>query len=116
DRLHGEEGPTLPDAGVPNVAGQARGESIRNVMLGMVRADGYVRWLLVDSVPIKDAFGRVREVVSSFTDVTDRKKAEHELERLALNEPLTGLPNRSLLMVRIEQVLRTARRRPTQFA
>ncbi|TMD52181.1 MAG: PAS domain S-box protein, partial [Chloroflexi bacterium] len=83
DRRIREDGTTMPDDEVPNVAAQARGESIRNVMMGMVRADGYVRWLLVDSVPIKDAFGRVREVVSSFTDVTDRKKAEHELERLA---------------------------------
>src|SRR5438093_1278739 len=106
----------MPDDEVPNVAAQARGESIRNVMMGMVRADGYVRWLLVDAVPIKDAFGRVREVVSSFTDVTDRKKAEHELERLALHDPLTGLPNRSLLLDRLEQALRTARRLSTPLA
>src|SRR5947207_14301532 len=89
DRRVREDGTTMPDDEVPNVAAQARGESIRNVMMGMVRADGYVRWLLVDAVPIKVAFGRVREVVSSFTDVTDRKKAEHELERLALHDPLT---------------------------
>src|SRR5438067_1691529 len=116
DRRIREDGTTMPDDEVPNVAAQARGESIRNVMMGMVRADGYVRWLLVDAVPIKDAFGRVREVVSSFTDVTDRKKAEHELERLALHDPLTGLPNRSLLLDRLEQALRTARRLSTPLA
>jgi len=106
----------MPDEEVPNVAAQARGEPIRNVMMGMVRADGYVRWLLVDAVPVKDAFGRVREVVSSFTDVTDRKKAEHELERQALHDTLTGLPNRSLLLDRLEQALRTARRLATPLA
>src|SRR5437870_2547770 len=116
DRRIREDGTTMPDDEVPNVAAQARGESIRNVMMGMVRADGYVRWLLVDAVPIKDAFGRVREVVSSFTDVTDRKKAEHELERLALHDPLTGLPNRSLLLDRLEQALRPARRLSTPLA
>ncbi len=116
DRRIREDGTTMPDDEVPNVAAQTRGESIRNVMMGMVRADGYVRWLLVDAVPIKDAFGRVREVVSSFTDVTDRKKAEHELERLALHDPLTGLPNRSLLLDRLEQALRTARRLSTSLA
>jgi len=75
-----------------------------------------VRWLLVDAVPIKDSFGRVREVVSSFTDITDRKKAEHELERQALHDPLTSLPNRSLFLDRLEQGLRTARRVATPLA
>jgi diguanylate cyclase (GGDEF)-like protein len=75
-----------------------------------------VRWLLVDAVPIKDTYGRVREVVSSFTDVTDRKKAEHELERQTLHDPLTGLPNRALLLDRLEQALRTARRLSTPLA
>ena len=116
DRRVREDGTAMPDDEVPNVAAQVRGEPIRNVMMGMVRADGYVRWLLVDAVPIKDAFGRVREVVSSFTDVTDRKKAEHELERQALHDTLTGLPNRSLLLDRLEQALRTARRLATPLA
>jgi diguanylate cyclase (GGDEF)-like protein/PAS domain S-box-containing protein len=116
DRRIREDGTTMPDDEVPNVAAQARGEPIRNVMMGMVRADGYVRWLLVDAVPVKDAFGRVREVVSSFTDITDRKKAEHELERQALHDTLTGLPNRSLLLDRLEQALRTARRLATPLA
>jgi diguanylate cyclase (GGDEF)-like protein/PAS domain S-box-containing protein len=116
DRRIREDGTTMPDDEVPNVAAQARGEPIRNVMMGMVRSDGYVRWLLVDAVPIKDSFGRVREVVSSFTDITDRKKAEHELERQALHDPLTSLPNRSLFLDRVEQGLRTARRIVTPLA
>src|SRR5256714_2931192 len=116
DRRVREAGPVMPDDESPTVAAKARGEPIRNVMMGMVRADGYVRWLLVDAVPIKDGSGRVREVVSSFTDVTDRKKAEHELERQALHDTLTGLPNRSLLLDRLEQALRTARRLATPLA
>src|SRR5438309_3624205 len=92
DRGIREDGSTMPDDEVPIVAAQARGEPIRNVMMGMVRSDGYVRWLLVDAVPIKDSFGRVREVVSSFTDITDRKKAEHELDRQALHDRLPSLP------------------------
>src|SRR5256885_15857080 len=100
-RRVGEDGTAMPDDEVPNVAAQARGEPIRNVMMGMVRADGYVRWLLVDAVPVKDAFGRVREVVSSFTDVTDRKKAEHELERQALQVTLAVLPNRARVLHRL---------------
>jgi diguanylate cyclase (GGDEF)-like protein/PAS domain S-box-containing protein len=111
-----EDGTPMPDDEVPNVAAQQRGESIRNVMMGMVRADGYVRWLLVDAVPVKDSFGHVREVVSSFTDVTDRKKAEQQLERKALYDPLTDLPNRILLVDRLDQAIRTGQRFRTPVA
>jgi diguanylate cyclase (GGDEF)-like protein/PAS domain S-box-containing protein len=111
-----EDGTLMPDEEVPNVAAQLRGEPIRNVMMGMVRADGYVRWLLVDAVPVKAPDGSVSEVVSSFTDVTDRKKAEQELQRQTLHDQLTGLPNRILLLDRLEQGIRAARRLSTPLA
>src|SRR3989442_696623 len=85
-------------------------------MMGMVRADGLVRWLLVDAVPILDDDGSVRQVVSSFVDVTDRKKAERALERQALHDALTELPNRTLLLDRLEHGIRTARRLSTPLA
>jgi diguanylate cyclase (GGDEF)-like protein/PAS domain S-box-containing protein len=40
-----------------------------------------------------------------FLDVSDRKRMEMELERLALYDPLTGLPNRALFADRLRQVL-----------
>lgn len=105
-----EDGTNMPDDEVPNVAAQRRGEPIRNVMMGLARSDGYVRWLLVDAVPIKNEDGSVREVVSSFTDVTDRMKAESALKEQGLHDALTGLPNRALLLDRLEQGIRSARR------
>jgi len=111
-----EDGTPMPDAEVPNVAAREQGEPVRNVTMGLIRSDGYVRWLLIDAVPIFGSDGDVREVVSSFTDVTDRKKAEHELERQTLQDQLTGLPNRTLLLDRLEQALRTSRRFATPLA
>jgi diguanylate cyclase (GGDEF)-like protein/PAS domain S-box-containing protein len=40
-----------------------------------------------------------------FLDVTDRKRMESELERLALYDPLTGLPNRALFTDRLGHAL-----------
>jgi len=40
-----------------------------------------------------------------FLDVSDRKRMESELQRLALFDPLTGLPNRALFADRLRQVL-----------
>ncbi|MBX9872766.1 MAG: EAL domain-containing protein [Burkholderiaceae bacterium] len=39
------------------------------------------------------------------TDITTRKAAEEEIQRLAFYDPLTGLPNRRLLMDRLEQAM-----------
>ena len=40
-----------------------------------------------------------------FLDVTDRKKMEAELERLALYDPVTGLPNRALFSDRLAHAI-----------
>lgn len=43
-------------------------------------------------------------------DITERKEFEEALERQALHDPLTGLPNRSLLADRLEQGVARAKR------
>jgi diguanylate cyclase (GGDEF)-like protein/PAS domain S-box-containing protein len=43
-------------------------------------------------------------------DITDRKRAEAEIENLAFYDPLTHLPNRRLLMDRLAQALANAQR------
>ncbi len=49
-------------------------------------------------------------------DVTDRKKAEAELERIAHYDALTGLPNRLLKTDRLRQAIAQSRRRGTNVA
>jgi diguanylate cyclase (GGDEF)-like protein len=50
------------------------------------------------------------------TDATDSRLARQEIERLAFFDPLTGLPNRRLLMDRADHALSSARRRGTHGA
>ncbi|WP_175443063.1 bifunctional diguanylate cyclase/phosphodiesterase [Halofilum ochraceum] len=45
-----------------------------------------------------------------FRDITERKRAQEEIEFLALYDPLTGLPNRRLLLDRLEHALHAVRR------
>ncbi len=49
-------------------------------------------------------------------DVTDRKRLDAELQRLAHFDTLTGLPNRKLFMDRLSQALARARRDGTPLA
>jgi len=66
------------------------------------------RWMTLTAV--KDAKGAVTHYVSSQVDITERKAAEEEIRQLAFYDPLTRLPNRRLLLDRLQQALTTSAR------
>ncbi len=63
------------------------------------------RWTLVRADD-----GTPESVLALNTDIRQRKATEREIQRLAFYDPLTGLPNRMLLMDRIGQALTKAQR------
>jgi diguanylate cyclase (GGDEF)-like protein/PAS domain S-box-containing protein len=48
-------------------------------------------------------------VIAVARDISERKRAQEAVERVAFHDPLTGLPNRRLLMQRLEEALEHAR-------
>ncbi|MDP1607463.1 MAG: EAL domain-containing protein [Rhodocyclaceae bacterium] len=69
------------------------------------------RWILSRGrVTERDATGRPLRVTGTHLDITDRRAAHEEIERLAFFDPLTNLPNRRLLLDRLERELADARR------
>lgn len=70
-------------------------------------------WLSVTVV--KDMQGAVTHYVSVHTDITLRKHTEEDIRKLAFFDPLTQLPNRRLLLDRLQQ-LSVARARNSQMA
>ncbi|MSM39478.1 MAG: EAL domain-containing protein [Geobacter sp.] len=68
------------------------------------------RHFSVAGAPINNESGEVSQVILVFTDITDRKRAELEIQQLAYYDTLTGLPNRVLLKDRLHQLLAQAAR------
>ena len=76
-----------------------------------VRSDGSDLVLLVSTAPIVLPGGDGAGSLCMMSDVSGLRDAEEKLAHLAVHDPLTGLPNRILLVDRIEVALaRRARR------
>jgi diguanylate cyclase (GGDEF)-like protein len=54
---------------------------------------------------VKDYNGAVTNYVATFIDITERQQAADAIEQLAFYDPLTGLPNRRLLIDRLKHSL-----------
>ncbi|MHB8346721.1 MAG: putative bifunctional diguanylate cyclase/phosphodiesterase [Acidiferrobacterales bacterium] len=80
------------------------------------RKDGavYLAWQTVTAVT--DAKWQVTHYVGVSSDITRRKEAEQEIHRLAFYDPLTKLPNRSLLWDRLQQAQSYSARHGTHGA
>ncbi len=70
------------------------GECIRDFEAKRTRRDGSVVDVRIAAAPMYNPDGSVRAVAWAHEDITDRKRAEEQLRRLAHYDPLTGLPNR----------------------
>ncbi|OOY81861.1 EAL domain-containing protein [Solemya velum gill symbiont] len=70
--------------------------------------DIFPKWLSITAVANSD--GKVTHYVGVHTDITERKNAEQKIESLAFFDQLTGLPNRTLLLDRLKQLIAVSMR------
>ena len=72
--------------------------------------DGALYWVATTIVPFLGTDGRPERYIAVRTDITQRKQAEEEAQRMAFYDTLTGLPNRRLMHDRLQQLLGQVRR------
>ena len=65
---------------------------------------------------VHDEFGRIKQHIAIFSDVTEKKQAEQRIYYQANYDPLTDLPNRRLFQDRLHSAVVSAKRNNTQLA
>ena len=66
------------------------------------------KWLAISNV--KDDDGVVTHYIGAHYDISERKLAEEKINALAFFDQLTGLPNRTLLLDRLQQAMTASHR------
>jgi diguanylate cyclase (GGDEF)-like protein/PAS domain S-box-containing protein len=66
---------------------------------------GLVRWVRARGRLERDALGQPERLLGTAQDITEQKAAETALLHQAFHDPLSGLPNRLLLLDRVAQAL-----------
>lgn len=72
------------------------------------RGDLVPLWTTITAV--RDEQGVVTHYVATMSDISERKLQEEEIRSIAFYDPLTALPNRRLLLERLQRALKLARR------
>ncbi|MYM28658.1 EAL domain-containing protein [Duganella sp. CY15W] len=109
-------GPATEQAVVADIErAMARSETVRAELLNYTKA-GEPYWVETELVPFADEGGVNTHWVAVERDITERKKSQDDIHRLAFFDVLTGLPNRRLLMDRIDKLLASSERGATYSA
>lgn len=74
------------------------------------RGDATYSYIIDRAYVVHDDKGKPIRMIGGMTDISDRKRAEEQLRYNAFYDALTGLPNRSLFMDRLQQTIERAKR------
>jgi diguanylate cyclase (GGDEF)-like protein/PAS domain S-box-containing protein len=78
--------------------------------LEIVRGDGSHGWVEARGEAVRDVRGNIVELQGVSLDVTSRRQALEALAELATHDPLTGLPNRTVMLEEITRAVSAAAR------
>ncbi|MBN9421355.1 MAG: EAL domain-containing protein [Candidatus Accumulibacter sp.] len=115
ERLAGERGPSAGAGMDVFFQRESQGEVVEAEWT-YIRKDGSRFPVLLATMILRNARREVIGCLGVATDLSERKRAEATIDFLAHNDPLTRLPNRTTLLVRLEQAIADARRQGHRLA
>ncbi len=107
-RSHYEVFPESPDHWKAMHQRCLQGASERNEEEPFVRADGRIDWVRGEILPWRDSSGEIGGILMFSEVITQTRRAEETIKRMAYSDPLTDLPNKQLFMDRLNQAIEHA--------
>ena len=93
-----------------------RSGEVTSVDVRIRRGDGSIGDFMVTIKGLHGADGRIIGFLGTYQDISERKFAEAQLEKLAYYDSLTGLPNRALFQRELNDTLTNCKRTGTEGA
>ncbi len=75
------------------------------IVLQSFRKNGEMFWTEMHIAPVTTELGKINHFIIVMSDITQRRKMEEQLIHQATFDQLTNLPNRSLLVDRVQQAI-----------
>lgn len=104
-RLHDEQGALVPVDDLPSARVRRSGKAETGRVVQVRRRDGAHRWLSLTSGPLMAPGQSVPSVLTSFTDITERRAISERLAYEATHDPLTRLANRTLALNHLRRTI-----------
>ena len=86
-------------------------EPVRAEVLARVKG-GHEFWIDADVQPLHTDGGELRGFVTVAADISERRALQEQLRHAARSDALTGLPNRAVVLDRLQRAIAHARRHP----
>ena len=115
-RSHYEVFPEVPDHWKAMHQRCLQGAVERNEEEPFVRSDGRIEWVRGEIIPWRDGNGEIGGIIMFSEVITQTRRAEETIKRMAYSDPLTDLPNKQLFMDRLNQAIEQAKANQRQVA
>ncbi len=101
--LFDEDGNRIPDDELPSMHTRRTGITHNGLVVRLRRPDGRDVWVSLTSRLLDSDDPKGVSVVTSFTDITERRAISARLAHEATHDPLTRLANRTLVLDRLDR-------------
>ncbi len=92
----------------------SRHGSVRDYEVHLKDFTGRQFWLLLSAQPIR--YGGTVALLVALANIDERKRMQEDMRRKAMQDQLTGLPNRTMFLESLDRAVRKGRRRQDRFS